>query len=60
MTTYKIGETVKTTKNRSGVIRAIFTATEGRQCYAIENDGALDFIDEEQLSGLSQGDLAAA
>ncbi len=59
MTTYKIGETVKTTKNRSGVIRAIFTTIEGKRCYAIENDGAIDFIDEEKLS-VAHDDLAAA
>jgi hypothetical protein len=41
------------------VIRAIFTTMEGEQRYAVENDGALDFVDEANLSPVSQAELAA-
>jgi hypothetical protein len=59
MAGYKIGETVKKAKGGTGVIRAIFTTMEGEQRYAVENDGALDFVDEANLSPLSQAELAA-
>jgi hypothetical protein len=59
MASYRIGETVKKAKGGTGVIRAIFTTIEGGQCYAVENDGALDFVDEANLSLVSQRDLAA-
>jgi hypothetical protein len=60
MTEYRIGETVKKTKGGTGVIRAIFMTTEGERCCAVENEGALDFMDEAKLSALSRADLAAA
>jgi hypothetical protein len=59
MAGYRIGETVKKAKGGTGVIRAIFTTMEGEQRYAVENEGALDFVDEANLSLVSQGDLAA-
>jgi hypothetical protein len=60
MTEYRIGETVKRPKGGIGVIRAIFTTTDGERYYAIENEGALDFIDEAKLSVISRTDLKAA
>jgi hypothetical protein len=33
--------------------------TGRRQCYAVENEGALDFVDEASLSPASQANLAA-
>ncbi len=60
MTKFKIGETVKKAKGGTGVIRAIFLTLAGEQCYAVETDGALDFIDETKLSAISRADLAAA
>jgi hypothetical protein len=60
MTEYRIGETVKRTKGGIGVIRAIFTTMEGEKCYAVENEGALDFIDEGKLSAISRADQKAA
>jgi hypothetical protein len=33
---------------------------EGCQRYAIEDEGALDFVDEASLSRISKTDLAAA
>jgi hypothetical protein len=59
MASYRIGETVKKAKGGSGVVRAIFTTMEGEQRYAVENDGALDFVDEANLSPVSQVELAA-
>jgi hypothetical protein len=60
MSKYRIGETVKRTKGGIGVIRAIFTTAEGERCYAVESEGALDFIDETKLSAISRANLAAA
>jgi hypothetical protein len=60
MAGYRIGETVKKAKGGTGVIRAIFTTMEGEQRYAVENEGALDFVDEASLSPISQADLEAA
>jgi len=58
MADYRIGEAVKKAKGGAGVIRAIFTTMEGERRYAVENDGALDFVDEASLSSKTQGDLA--
>jgi hypothetical protein len=60
MADYRIGETVKKAKGGKGVIRAIFTTMEGERRYAVESDGALDFVDEASLAAASQADLAAA
>jgi len=60
MAGYSIGETVKKAKGGTGVIRAIFTTMEDGQCYVVENEGALDFVDETKLSLVPQADLAAA
>jgi hypothetical protein len=59
MAGYKFGDSVKKAKGGSGVIRAIFMTMEGEQRYAVENDGALDFVDEANLSPVSQAELAA-
>jgi hypothetical protein len=59
MAGYRIGETVKKAKGGTGVIRAIFTTMDGEQRYAVENEGALDFLDEANLSPVSQADMAA-
>jgi hypothetical protein len=32
---------------------------DGEQRYAVENEGALDFVDEPNLSSVSQVDLVA-
>ena len=54
MASYAIGETVKNAKGGIGVVRAIFTTMEGCQRYAIEDEGALDFVDEASLSRISK------
>jgi hypothetical protein len=60
MANYKIGERVKKTRGGTGVIRAVFTTMEGDPRYAVENEGALDFVDEEGLTPIPRVDLAAA
>jgi hypothetical protein len=60
MTKFKIGEIMKKTKGGTGLIRAIFTTIDGEQCYAVEKDGALDFVEEAKLSAIPRADLAAA
>jgi hypothetical protein len=59
MAGYRIGETVKKAKGGIGVVRAIFTTMDGEERYAVENEGALDFVDEANLSPASQANLAA-
>ena len=59
MAGYRIGDFVKKAKGGSGVIRAIFTTMEGEERYAVENEGALDFVDEANLSPASKVNLAA-
>jgi hypothetical protein len=59
MADYRIGETVKKAKGGNGVIRAIFTTMEGDRRYAVENEGALDFVDGASLVPISRADLAA-
>jgi hypothetical protein len=60
MAGYRIGETVKKAKGDTGVVRAIFTTMEGEQRYAVENEGALDFVDEASSSPVARAGLAAA
>ena len=59
MAKYAIGEVVKRTNGLSGVVRAIFKTLSGELCYAVENEGALDFVDEAQLAPSAETDLAA-
>jgi hypothetical protein len=60
MTKFRIGEIVKKTNGRTGTIRASFTTMNGEQCYAVEHEGALDFVEEAKLSPISRADLVAA
>jgi hypothetical protein len=50
---------VKKTKGGSG-LRAIFTVMEGERRYAVENEGALDFVDGASLAPIPKANLAAA
>ena len=59
MTKFAIGDVVKKDKGGSGVVRAIFTTMAGNLCYAVEHEGALDFVEEAKLSASSKTDLAA-
>ena len=58
MARYAIGDVVKK-NNRSGVVRAIFKTIAGELCYAVEHEGALDFVEEAKLSPSTKTDLAA-
>ena len=41
------------------VVRAIFMTIDGELRYAVENEGALDFVEEASLSASPKTDLAA-
>jgi len=58
MAKYAIGDVVKK-NNGSGVVRAIFKTLAGELCYAVEHEGALDFVEEAKLSPSTKTDLAA-
>lgn len=59
MAKYAIGDVVKKNSSRSGVVRAIFKTLAGELCYAVEHEGALDFVEEAKLSPSTKTDLAA-
>jgi hypothetical protein len=59
MAKYAIGDRVTKNNGRSGVVRAIFNTFAGELCYAVEHEGALDFVDEAKLSPNTKEDLAA-
>ena len=59
MAKYAIGDVVKKNNSRSGVVRAIFKTMAGELCYAVEHEGAVDFVEEAKLSPNIKADLAA-
>ena len=59
MSKYAIGDVVKKHHGGSAVVRAIFTTMGGELRYAVENEGALDFVEEASLSASPKTDLAA-
>ena len=59
MAKFAIGEFVKKDKGRTGTVRAIFTTMAGELCYAVEHEGAVDFVEEARLSASPKTDLAA-
>jgi hypothetical protein len=59
MAKFKIGDVVKKERGSLGVIRAVFVNKDGLQMYAVENDGAFDFLDEHRLSPEEATELAA-
>jgi hypothetical protein len=59
MTKYVIGDIVTKSNGRSGVVRAIFKTMAGELCYAVEHEGAVDFVEEAKLSPSAKTDLAA-
>lgn len=59
MAKYAIGDHVKTENGRSVVVRAIFKTFAGELCYAVEDEGALDFLEEARLSPSPEAHLAA-
>jgi hypothetical protein len=59
MAKYAVGDVVtKDTRGRL-VVRAIFITIEGQLRYAVEDEGALDFVEEARLSPLPTSHLAA-
>ena len=59
MTKFAIGDAVIKDKGGTGVVRAIFTTITGELCYAVEREGAVDFVDEDKLSDSPKKDMAA-
>ena len=59
MANFKLGELVKKDKGGTAIVRAIFMTKEGELMYAVERDGALDFILERRLLPATSSELAA-
>jgi len=59
MAKFAIGDVVRKDKGRTGTDRAIFTTMAGELCYAVEHEGAVDFVEEAKLSDSPKTDLAA-
>ena len=59
MAKYAIGDVVTKDKKSSVVVRAIFTTVEGQLRYAVESEGALNFVEEDRLSPSPKSNLAA-
>jgi hypothetical protein len=59
MAKYAIGDVVKTGRGGSGTVRAIFKTLAGDLCYAVEHEGALDFVEEAKLPPNPKTNLAA-
>jgi hypothetical protein len=59
MAKFRIGDVVSTDAGLTGIVRAIFATIEGEPRYAVENDGALDFVCEARLSLRPEVTLAA-
>ncbi len=59
MAKFALGDVVRKAKGGDGVVRAIFTTREGELTYAVEKEGALDFVDEDKLSLQPEPELAA-
>lgn len=59
MAKFVLGETVTDEKGRAAIVRAAFLTKEGQQSYAIELNGAINFIEEIKLKDAPASDLAA-
>ena len=59
MAKFAIGDFVIKDTGGTGIVRAIFTTMAGELCYAVEREGAVDFVDEAKLSDSPKTDLAA-
>jgi hypothetical protein len=59
MAKYAIGDVVTKDNKSSVVVRAIFTTVEGQLRYAVESEGALNFVEEDRLSPSPKSNLAA-
>lgn len=59
MKKFALGDVVNSDKGRRGVVRAAYKSREGQQFYAVEKDGAMDFLEEARLSLAPRVELAA-
>ncbi|UPK37710.1 hypothetical protein IVB18_10635 [Bradyrhizobium sp. 186] len=59
MKKFGLGDVVNSDKGRRGVVRAAFRSKEGQQFYAVEKDGAMDYLEEDRLSLAPRVELAA-
>ncbi|MDE2376562.1 hypothetical protein [Bradyrhizobium sp.] len=59
MAKFALGDVVNSDKGRRGIVRAVFKSKEGQQCYAVEKDGAMDFLEEDRLTPAPRVELAA-
>ena len=59
MAKFALGDVVNSDKGRRGVVRAVYKSKEGQQFYAVEKDGAMDFLEEDRLSPAPRVELAA-
>ena len=50
MAKFAVGDSVFKDKERSGTVAAVFTTFDGQPRYAVENEGVLWFILEDELS----------
>jgi hypothetical protein len=60
MAKFAIGDTVTKDKDHSGKVAAVFTTDEGQLRYAVESEGALQFLLEVDLVPLHQPKLIKA
>jgi hypothetical protein len=59
MAKFAIGDAVNRGKSNTGKVVAVYTTTDGELRYAVENEGALEFVLEAELS-LCQAEHQAA
>lgn len=59
MAKFALGDVVNSDKGRRGIVRAVFKSKEGRQFYAVEKDGAMDYFEEDRLTPAPRVELAA-
>lgn len=59
MAKFALGDVVNSDKGRRGVVRAAYRSREGQQFYAVEKDGAMDFLEENRLTLAPRVELAA-
>jgi hypothetical protein len=55
---YGIGDVVAKDCKSNVIVRAIFTTVDGDLRYAVENDGALEFVEEDRLSPSQKSNAA--
>ena len=56
---YGIGDVVAKDCKSNVIVRALFKTVDGQVRYAVENEGALDFVEEDRLSPSPKRNAAA-